>query len=406
MIEHAAMHSAVTFGSHGRTRWNRAERRLKTNGLRWRATLALGGFAVALLAGCGGDTSSTPAATAVPAAPEPPGVAAVTLLTLPFDPGGWVVGETIRVQVTFSEPVSVSGSPRLALGIGSEIRFAGLDEEGSSGAFMAFGYHIAADDRDEDGVSIGADALELNGGTIRNGAGLDASLDLGSHVIENSAQHVVVGAPPLRECTDQQERAKTHSPVLLPKWDGTPFRVDMIRNFPDFVTEEDLVQLLAPVGLLADKIERQLGYRILEMGDVIPVPDGVPPGWNEDEAAFRRNCPLPRERGQITGFYMADTNGGAPTAGAQANPRCESFSYLSPGLGPGRWPCPGCYLDGVTLHEIFHVLGFVHDDDYDFLARGEGVAMSNPLTRGGGRDAQAVRWPDIDLLRCIFPKQE
>ena len=206
-------------------------------------------------------------------------------------------------------------------------------------------------------------------------------------------------------CTDERERATTFSPVLLPKWDGTPFRVDMIRNFPESVTEDDLVQLLAPVGLLADKIERQLGYRILEMGDLIPVPVGVPPGWNEDEAAFRRNCPLPRERGQIQGFYMDDTNGGAPTARAQGNVRCESFSYLSPGLGPGRWPCPGCYLDGVTLHEIFHVLGFVHDDDYDFLARGEGVAMSNALTRGGGRDAEAVLWSDIDLLRCIFPKQ-
>ena len=201
------------------------------------------------------------------------------------------------------------------MGIGSEIRFAASHEGGSSGAFVAFAYHIAADDRDEDGVSIGTDALELNGGTIRNGAGLDADLDLGSHAIENGAQQVVVGAPPPRECTDEQERAVTSSPVLLPRWDGTPFRVDMIRNFPEFVTEEDLVQLLAPVGLLADKIERQLGYRIVEMGEVIPVPDGMPPGWNEDEAAFRRNCPLPRDRGQVLGFYMNDVNGGVPAAG-------------------------------------------------------------------------------------------
>ena len=25
--------------------------------------------------------------------------------------------------------------------------------------------------------------------------------------------------------------------------------------------------------------------------------------------------------------------------------------------------------------------------------------------QGGGRDAEAVQWADIDLLRCIFPKQ-
>ena len=267
-------------------------------------------------------------------------MAAITFLTVSSSPGGWAIGETIRVQVRFSEPVSVSGSPRLALGIGSEIRFAGLDEEVSAGAFVAFAYQVAADDRDEDGVSIGTDALELNGGTIRNGAGLDANLDLGSHVIENSAQQVVAGAPPRRECTDERERATTFSPVLLPKWDGMPFRVDMIRNFPESVTEEDLVQLLAPVGLLADKIERQLGYRILEMGEVIPVPDGMPPGWNEDEAAFRRNCPLPRDRGQITGFYMADVNGGRRRRGhkvmSAADPSATSRLGWAQDAGPAQ----------------------------------------------------------------------
>ena len=178
----------------------------------------------------------------------------------------------------------------------------------------------------------------------------------------------------------------------------------MIRNFPDFVTEADIASLLAPVGLLADKIERQLGYQILEMGEVIPIPRGTPPGWDEDTLAFRRNCPLPRDRGHILGFYMDDVLESAPSAGAQAHPRCGAFTYLRPGVGR-RWPCSGCSKDGATVHEIFHVLGFVHADDYDFLERGDGVAMSEQLTDSDRwRGADAVTWADIDLLRCIFPQ--
>ena len=207
----------------------------------------------------------------------------------------------------------------------------------------------------------------------------------------------------LRLCADERERAENHSGFVF-EWDGTPFRVDMIRNFPDFVTEADIASLLAPVGLLADKIERQLGYQILEMGEVIPIPRGTPPGWDEDTLAFRRNCPLPRDRGHILGFYMDDVLESAPSAGAQAHPRCGAFTYLRPGVGR-RWPCSGCSKDGATVHEIFHVLGFVHADDYDFLERGDGVAMSEQLTDSDRwRGADAVTWADIDLLRCIFPQ--
>ena len=374
---------------------------MKTSGLRRQAILALGGFAVALLARCGGDTPSTPAAP--PAAPAPPGVTAVTFLTLPFDSIGWVVGETIRIQVLFSEPVSVSGSPRLALGIGAETRFAGFAEQGSSGAFVTFDYGVTRDDRDEDGVSVEADALDLNGGTIRSAGGLDADLDLGSHAVENDPLHLVVGAPPQQECTDERERALTFS-RFVGEWDGTAFRVDMIRNFPDFVTEADLAELFAPVGLLADKIERQLGYRIVEMGEVVSVPEGMRPDWDQD-AVRRLKCLLPRERGQILGFYGDGLNTtGRPRARAQAHVSCGVFMYLRPAIGAGRWPCPGCFLDGVTIHEIFHVLGFMHADDHGRLARGDGVAMSREMTWPRSRGAQDAVWTDIDLLRCIFPE--
>ena len=216
--------------------------------------------------------------------------------------------------------------------------------------------------------------------------------------------------PPLRRCTDERERAIRESEFVL-EWDGTPFRVDMIDNFPDYVTTDALASMLGAVGLLADKIEDQLGYRIVEMGEVVPVPAGLPPDWNKDPGAYRRNCWLPRDPGQVYGFYLDGIHSSAtPTVGAQAHPRCGAFTYMRPGVerrldpATGEWPCAdlGCTYDKTTMHELFHVLGYRHIDDDE---PNEGVPMSRALDDAtGALGAQAVTWADIDALRCIFPE--
>ena len=58
----------------------------------------------------------------------------------------------------------------------------------------------------------------------------------------------------------------------------------------------------------------------------------------------------------------------------------------------------------TIVHELFHVLGYVHSDDYDFLEREQGVAMTEQLTGFTRLPIYAAKWADIDLLRCIFPK--
>ena len=52
---------------------------------------------------------------------------------------------------------------------------------------------VVADDRDADGIGIGADALALNGGSILNTAGAEAVLDLGGRAVVNTADHKVDG---------------------------------------------------------------------------------------------------------------------------------------------------------------------------------------------------------------------
>ena len=86
-------------------------------------------------------------------------------------------GESIEVTVRFSEAVTVSGSPRVAVSVGGSTRHATYASSNRSATELTFGYTVQGSDRDTDGVSIGANALSLNGGTIRkSGTTTDAVL--------------------------------------------------------------------------------------------------------------------------------------------------------------------------------------------------------------------------------------
>ena len=121
-----------------------------------------------------------------------PQVSRVGITSRPQDGGAYGVGETIDVQVGFTVPLEVAGSPTLALALGSGKRQASLSW--SRDRTVAFRYAVQAEDRDEDGISIAADALALNGGSIRSAAGADADLDLGAHAIVNALDHKVDGS--------------------------------------------------------------------------------------------------------------------------------------------------------------------------------------------------------------------
>ncbi len=79
------------------------------------------------------------------------------------------VGEEIEVAVGFTDDVAVdttSGTPRVALTVGSNTRYADYSASDSDDDELAFVYTVTEDDHDQDGVSIDDDALELNGGAI------------------------------------------------------------------------------------------------------------------------------------------------------------------------------------------------------------------------------------------------
>ncbi len=77
------------------------------------------------------------------------------------------VGDVITASVTMSENVTVTGTPQLALSIGGTIVQANYSA-GSGTSQLTFTYTILSTQTDTDGISIAANSLALNGGTIQD----------------------------------------------------------------------------------------------------------------------------------------------------------------------------------------------------------------------------------------------
>ena len=101
----------------------------------------------------------------------------ISSLAITSDPGDddtYGVGDTIEVTVTFSEYVTITGTPLLELDFDGTAKTAGY--RSASGASVVFSYIVALDESDADGIAIGADKLSLNEGTIKDTAENDATL--------------------------------------------------------------------------------------------------------------------------------------------------------------------------------------------------------------------------------------
>ena len=105
----------------------------------------------------------------------PPRVRRIALLTSPAKGDTYGAGETVEVVVEFDRAVRATGSPQVALTIGTQTRHATFFSWSTQSLFFEYTVHGA--DRDEDGISIAANALALNNGTIRHAA--DGRTDAG-----------------------------------------------------------------------------------------------------------------------------------------------------------------------------------------------------------------------------------
>ena len=93
--------------------------------------------------------------------------------------GTWAAGETVRMMLRFSEPVTVAadgGTPTVGLGLDGSAHQAAYASSLGTGTLAVFAYTLTAEDGTVTAVTVTADSLALNGGTIRDAQGRDADL--------------------------------------------------------------------------------------------------------------------------------------------------------------------------------------------------------------------------------------
>ena len=99
--------------------------------------------------------------------------------------GSYKAGAVISIQVTFSENVTVTGTPRLTLETGSTDRTADY-ASGSGTNTLTFTYTVQAGDTSADLDYVATNSLALNSGTIKDAANNNATLTLASPAASNS----------------------------------------------------------------------------------------------------------------------------------------------------------------------------------------------------------------------------
>lgn len=99
--------------------------------------------------------------------------------------GTYKVGQTISIQVSFSENVTVTGTPQLTLETGSTDAIVDYIS-GSGSSTLSFTYTVGAGHTSNDLDYNSANSLVLNGGTVKDAAGNDAILTLASPGAANS----------------------------------------------------------------------------------------------------------------------------------------------------------------------------------------------------------------------------
>ena len=139
----------------------------------------------------GAVLSESPASHVIRGDTTPPAVSKIEITSDPGTDRTYVPGDEIRVTVTFSELVLVTGTPQLMLEVGNEDRTAAYRM--ITGPALVFAYTVDEDD-DSPGVSLKAGSIDLNGGMIIDRAGNFAVLVHGA--VDPQSGHKVDGVRP------------------------------------------------------------------------------------------------------------------------------------------------------------------------------------------------------------------
>ena len=97
------------------------------------------------------------------------------------------------MAVEFDRAVTVAGSPQVALTVGTQTRPAAFVQLWGH-VYAYFSYQVQEADRDEDGISVAANALILNGGTIKHAGDDTIDADLTHDAVATDPGRMVNGS--------------------------------------------------------------------------------------------------------------------------------------------------------------------------------------------------------------------
>ena len=243
--------------------------------------------ATAASLGLGAHAIANDAAHKVDGSQGPPGVSAVSVGSPPVG-DTFERGDTIVATVTFNKAVDVTGAPQLALSIGSATRQAAY-ASGTGAAELVFRYVVASGDADGDGISIAADALALNGGTIDVAGGtMDAVLGLGAVAVTNSAGHKVAGGT--LTAAEVSEASITSTPAGASTY-GLSERIEVTVTFNRAVDVTGTPQLALEIGAQTRQADYSsgTGTRSLVFGYVVVAGDADANGIGVGAGALTLN---------------------------------------------------------------------------------------------------------------------
>jgi len=173
----------------------------------------------------------------------------------------YVAGNNVEVTVTFTENVTVTGTPQLTINVGGSNKVADY-LSGTGSAAQIFRYTVQGGDTDANGISIVANSLALNSGTIRDAASNNATLTH-SAVSDNASHKVDTTAP-------------TISGALSPADGATSVAVgaNFVMTFSEAIAAGAAASFRLTetgVGLVEELDETHFGTKLVISGSVLTI---------------------------------------------------------------------------------------------------------------------------------------
>ena len=159
----------------------------------------------------------TPTATPTPTRITPAAVTRISFTGTPPGAGSsYATDARIRVKVKFDRVVTVAGPepPYVMLQVGAHQRPAGY-QRGSGSQSLVFIYWVRLTDYDNDGVSVPAGAINLNGSSIRSEDGVAVNLAYNG-IDDDATRKVRVAAPAQLTPTPTPTPTPTHTATASP----------------------------------------------------------------------------------------------------------------------------------------------------------------------------------------------